>query len=183
MTFRSGPGERILWQGQPAQGLRFTAYDIFAIPFALFWLAIPTGGLVALLLSDRPVDPVFLIVMPAFLLIGLYMLAGRFLVDLVTRKRTRYVLTNQRAIIEGGLFRSNHRSINLVAVPELRLRRGRAGRGTIQFGTSGAFGFGIPPGWPGASQFLPPAFDGIEQAEQVYELALRAQQEGRASTS
>jgi hypothetical protein len=124
-------------------------------------------------------DPAFYLIMPFFLLIGLYMLFGRFLVDRVARRRTHYYLTTQRAVIEGGLFRPNHRSISLAASPEIRFRGRRNGRGTVQFGSASMFGM-MPPSWPGASQFLPPAFDDIDEAERVYNLALKAQREAQA---
>ena len=35
-------GERLLWTGAPAAGLRFAGPDIFRIPFSLIWLAAVT---------------------------------------------------------------------------------------------------------------------------------------------
>ncbi len=173
------PGERTLWQGQPIQGLRFTPADLFAIPFALLWLLIVLSIFSTIFLGrTNEVQPMSYVVLPLFLLVGLHMLAGRLIVDRFARRKTRYTLTNRRAIIESGLLRPNCRSLNLSAVPEIRLRRERDGRGTIQFGAPSPFGFGIPQGWPGASQFLPPAFEGIEQAERVYQQVLSVQGRG-----
>lgn len=175
MTILFAPGEHIIWQGQPAQGIRLAPQDAFAIPFAAVWLFIVVAGCwVAITGDTENVDPFFYIMMPLFLLLGLYMLIGRFVVDKVGRRRTHYHLTNQRALIESGLFRQSRRSVSLAAVPEIRFRAGRKGRGTVQFGSSGPFGM-LPPSWPGASQYLPPAFDDIEAAEHVYGLALSAQ--------
>ena len=175
MTIDVAPGERIIWQGQPTQGLRFAPQDAFAVPFAAFWLFMVTmifvlgftGGI-------KQVDPLAYFIMPVFLLIALYMLFGRFLVDRADRRRVVYYLTTERAVIEGGLFRPTHRSVSLAAVSEIRFRGRRNGRGTVQFGSPNMFGM-MPPSWPGASQFLPPAFDDIVDAQRIYSLALATQ--------
>lgn len=173
------PGERLIWKGKPAQGFRFTPQDIFAIPFALFWLFMVLATLVFLPGEEAPgTGPIVYAILPLFVLIGLYMLIGRFLIDRMMRRRTSYFLTNQRAVIESGLFGSTRRSVNLAAVAEVRFRQGRRGKGTLQFGGSGPFGM-MPTGWPGASQFLPPAFDGIEDAARVYDLVISAQRDAR----
>jgi hypothetical protein len=180
MTTDIAPGERIIWQGQPTQGIRFAPQDAFAVPFAAFWLLMVLAiFLTAATGQMTNVDPMTYVVLPFFLLIGLYMLFGRFLVERAARRRTHYILTSQRALIESGLFRRSRRSVSLAAVPEIRFRAGRKGCGTVQFGTPSMFGM-MPPSWPGASQFLPPAFDDIEGAERVYNLALSAQREAQA---
>lgn len=170
-------GERIIWQGQPVQGIRLAPQDAFAIPFAAFWLLIIVSIFVITITgAAENVDPLTYVILPIFLLIGLYMLAGRFVVDAAARRRTRYYLTDQRVLIESGLFRPSRRSVSLAAIPEIRIRAGRKGRGTVQFGSPSLFGM-MPPSWPGASQFLPPAFDDIEDAERIYGLALSAQRD------
>lgn len=179
MNMQTAPDERVLWQGQPAQGFHFAPQDLFAVPFAAFWLLIVIGIFSAIIFGQaQSVDPIAFIVMPLFLLVGLYMLVGRFLIDRAARRRTHYRLTNQRVIIESGLFKTNLRSVSLAVVPEIQFRSGRKGRGTIRFGSPGPFSM-MPPSWPGASQFSAPAFDGIEDAERIYGLALGAQKEAQ----
>ena len=180
MTIDLSSGEHIVWQGQPIQGFRLAPQDAFAVPFAAFWLFIVTMLCVLAFTGEkREVNPLAYVILPGFLLVGLYMLFGRFLVDRAARRRVRYYLTNQRAVIEGGLFRTYRRSVSLAAAPEIRFRGRRGGRGTVQFGSAGMFGM-LPPSWPGASQYLPPAFDDIEDGERVYNLALKAQREAQA---
>jgi hypothetical protein len=179
MAIDLAPGERIIWQGQPKQGFRLSPQDVFAVPFAAFWLFIVSMiFLLAITGQAKDVDPVAYIIIPIFLLVGLYMLFGRFVVDRATRRRTYYFLTTERALIEGGLFRPSRRSVSLSAAPEIRFRGRTNGRGTVQFGSPSMFGM-MPPSWPGASQFLPPAFDDIDDAERVYSLALKAQREAQ----
>jgi hypothetical protein len=175
MTIDLAPDERIIWQGQPTQGFRLAPQDAFAVPFAAFWLfMVSIMALMAFTGEMKQVDPLAYVIMPVFLLIGLYMLLGRFLVDRAARRRIHYFLTTERAVIEGVMFRPSRRSVSLAAAPEIRFRGRRSGRGTVQFGSANMFGM-MPPSWPGATQFLPPAFDDIEDAERVYNLALTTQ--------
>src|SRR4051794_35043330 len=114
MAIDIAPGERILWQGQPVQGIRFAPQDAFAVPFAAFWLLIVLAiFLVTLTGQATNVDPLTYVILPIFLLVGLYMLVGRFLVDRMARRRTHYYLTDKRALIESGLVRASRRSVSL----------------------------------------------------------------------
>src|SRR5688572_214206 len=150
MEIDAASGERITWRGQPAQGIRFTPQDVFAIPLAAVWTL---GAIVVLLLGMTGAVTDFpsanFVILPLFLLFGLYILVGRFLVDRAARRRTHYYLTNRRAVIESGLPRPSRRSVSLAAVPEIRFSGGRKGRGTIHFGSPGMFAI-MPPSWPGA---------------------------------
>ena len=181
MALDLGPGERVIWQGQPAQGFRFAAQDAFAVPFAAFWL-LTVLVIFGLILSGGATDvaPVAYIILPVFISVGLYMLFGRFIVDRSARRRTKYYLTNQRALIEAGLIRATLSSVSLAALPEVKFRSGRRGRGTIQFGAApGLFGM-MPTSWPGARQYLPPMFENVEDGQRVFQLALSAQREAQA---
>lgn len=173
-------GERVLWQGQPSQGFRLHPADAFAIPFSLFWLLIVTSIFLIALTEDQGVaDPIFWVVFPIFFLFGVYFAVGRFIVDIRTRARTYYVLTNKRALVDTGLYRRVRRVVNLSAVPEISLRSGRRDRGTIMFGNPSPFYAMLPPSWPGSGQMLPPAFDIVEDAQAVYDLALAAQRDSK----
>ena len=182
MTIDFATKEHIIWQGQPKQGFRLAPQDAFAVPFAVFWLF---AVLLILFLSFtgkmNDVDPIAYVMLPVFLIFGLYMLVGRFLVDRLARRRTFFYLTTERALIESGLWRPNRRSVYLSAAAEIQFRGGRNGRGTVQFGSPNMFG-SLPPSWPGANQFLPPAFNDIEDAERVYNLALKAQRAAKTNS-
>jgi len=169
--------EKLLWKGKPSAGLHFTPQDLFIIPFSILWLGGVSAGALSVP-SQAHVDPVLYVILPFFVLIGLYITVGRFVVDVYARRRTEYALTDQRAIIAGGLLRSSTRSVNLAAVAEVRFRKGRKGRGTVEFGSPGMFAM-MPRNWPGVGQFLPAAFDGIEEASRIYELVLTAQREAQ----
>ena len=129
MAIDAAPAERFIWQGQPVQGIRFAPQDLFAVPFAALWLLMV---LAILLLASTgeltEVDPLTYVVLPIFLLAGLHMLVGRFLVDRAARRRTHYYLTTQRAVIESGWFRPSRRSVSLAAVPDTLSRRSERAR-------------------------------------------------------
>ncbi len=77
--------EKLLWSGQPRQGVVFRSNDIFMIPFSLMW-----GGFAIfwelMVLTMIPKDGgIISIIFPLwgipFVIIGLYIMFGRFIVD------------------------------------------------------------------------------------------------------
>jgi hypothetical protein len=137
------PGERILWSGQPKQGLLFTSRDILLIPFSLVWggFAIFWEASVLTLLTKthagaaRNPAPIFFPVFGAvFVCIGLFMIFGRFFVDMMIRSRTVYAATNQRILILRSGPANAFITLNLNRLPGLTLCDERASRGTISFG-------------------------------------------------
>ena len=79
------PGERLLWSGNPGQGVRFTAADLWMIPFGLLWtsFAVFWEGRVL----STPASPWIMKLWGIpFVLIGLYALVGRFFVDAWIRR-------------------------------------------------------------------------------------------------
>lgn len=91
------PGEEILWQGRPAPGVMLRWADIYVIPFSIFWL----GGVLSMLFVPGhngvwfvPV-PSTLILIP-FIIFGLHITAGRFVLEYWQLRRTRYFITGRR---------------------------------------------------------------------------------------
>ncbi|HKP33561.1 MAG TPA: PH domain-containing protein, partial [Sphingomicrobium sp.] len=130
--------------------------------------------------DSTPDDPGVYFVLPFFLIIGIYMLVGRYIVDMLVRGHTEYALTNQRAIIESGLFRRSTRSVNLAAAPEMSFNEGRNGRGTIEFGPTSPFS-AVGRNWAGGSRVVSPAFENIDNADSVYAQVLSAQREAQSA--
>jgi len=166
-----GPGERLLWSGMPRQGVVFRPVDLFLIPFILLWAGIPTYGLL-----HGPKTGAFDIIVLPFIIIGAYMLVGRFIVDAKQRAHTFYGVTNQRILIISAWWRRRTTSLKLGFLPDVTLTEGRNGRGVIQFGTDrrpGAAWFG--GGWPGSAQYMAPRFELAENVRAVYDTIIRAQ--------
>ena len=167
-------GERVLWEGRPQQGLMFRSRDAVMIPFGLVWTGIvASAAFHALRLGSANFGALVLL---AFLIFGLYMLVGRFLVDAYIRWGTYYGITDRRLLIASGLWRHETRSLFLDRLPEMRLSQNSNGRGTIKFGSD-------PPmnrmSWTGSPV---PAFEGIEDVVTVYHLILDAQKSASART-
>ncbi len=170
-----GPGEQVLWSGQPQQGIVLRASDVFAIPFSLIWAGFAVFWLVTAMRSNAA--PEFVLFGVPFVLIGVYIVIGRFLVEAKQRASTLYAVTPQRVIITSGLFAKKVKSLNLKTISDLSLSESSDGRGTITFGAQHPFAamFGDMSSWPGAEQYLGPRFDLVQDARHVYELLRKAQ--------
>lgn len=160
----------------PRQGVVFRPIDLFLTPFFLLWAGVPTLSALGLLASRKPIgmDLFFL----PFIVIGAYMLVGRFIVDARQRAHTFYGVTNQRILIIGAWWRRRTTSLKLGLLPDVTLTEGRNGRGSIQFGSDrwpGAAWFGS--GWPGSGQYMSHRFDLAENVRAVYDTIIKAQAE------
>lgn len=167
-------GEKLLWSGQPRAGLRLRGSDALMIPFSILWcgfaifwesMAFSKGAPFFFRLWGIP-----------FVLVGLYIVFGRFFVDAMTRGKTFYGVTSERIIIITGLFSQATKSLNLRTLTDVSLTARGDGSGTITFGPVIPAWRWMPAGsWPGASRYSPPAFDMIERAKEVYETIRQAQ--------
>jgi hypothetical protein len=166
-------GERLIWTGAPKQGLVLRSSDTLMIPFSLLWGgfamvwefgALRSGGLLFGLWGIP------------FVLIGLYMIVGRFFADARIRANTAYGLTDRRVIIISGLFSPTSQSLPLRTLAEVSLRQTGDRSGTILLGRTSPFGFWpVGMAWPGASQYRPPTFEMIRDPKRVHDQILAAQ--------
>lgn len=69
-----------------------------------------------------------------FILIGIYLLVGRFILDAKRRAKTIYGITPERIIIRSGIFNQNFQSLNIKALSEITLTEMSDGSGTINLG-------------------------------------------------
>lgn len=170
-----GAGEQVLWSGQPRQGVFLRGTDAFAIPLSLLWAGFAVFWLVSAIQSNAP--PFFVLFGVPFVLVGIYIVAGRFFVEARQRAATHYAVTPLRVIIASGLFTRKVKSLNLKTLSDLSLSQQGDGSGTITLDSQNpfAFAFGGMSSWPGAEQYLGPRFDLIAQAREVYETIRKAQ--------
>ncbi|HEY3854676.1 MAG TPA: PH domain-containing protein [Verrucomicrobiae bacterium] len=182
---RLDPGEHLLWIGKPRSGIRTRSQDVFLIPFSLMW-----GGFAIFwefmaitgtqkMRHPSPFAPSIFGV--PFVLIGLYLIVGRFFVDAKMRARTFYGVTNERVIIISGLFSQQVKSLQLRTISDVSLTEKSDGSGTITFGPTPFGNFFGSGSWPGGNRNAPPSFDMIEHAKEVYETIRRAQKSASAN--
>lgn len=169
------PGEQVVWSGQPRQGIVLRGSDAFAIPFSLLWAGFAVFWLISVIRANAPLP--FVMFGVPFVLVGVYIVLGRFFVEAKQRQKTFYALTSHRVIIVSGLFTTKVKSLNLKTISELSLSERSDGTGTIAFGAQHpmAFMFGGMSSWPGAEQYLGPRFDLVSSARVVYEAVRKAQ--------
>jgi hypothetical protein len=166
-TGRLLKGEKIIWQGQPAQGLLFTSRDWLLIPFSLLWAGFSIFWEKMVLEINAPIFMKLWGV--PFVLIGLYLVVGRFLLDAWIRRGMSYAVTDKRVLIlRSGPF-GKFSAIRLDQLQDANLSERPDGRGAIRFGA-------VAPYWTGRgfSYWTPsldptPQFIAIEDARKVFD--------------
>jgi hypothetical protein len=125
--------EKVVWRGRPQQGLMLTARDGLLIPFSLVWGGFSIFWEASVLRA--PNAPVVMVLFGVpFVLIGLFLIFGRFLVDAWIRNGVFYALTDRRVLILRLRPSTSFQSVNLNRLPEATLNEASNGRGSIRFG-------------------------------------------------
>jgi len=166
-------GERLLWAGRPSGGIVFRRADAFMVPFSVMWAgfavvfevtAYRQGGLNFMALWGIP-----------FVLIGAYLVIGRFSWDAWRRAQTFYGVTNRRILILTCGRSRNSTSLALGTLPGITLAERRDGIGDIVLAAGDASHVGAGGLVPRGS-VVPPMLELIPQAKNVYDIIRRAQQ-------
>ncbi|MBT8469531.1 MAG: PH domain-containing protein [Deltaproteobacteria bacterium] len=150
------------------------------IPFSLLWggfaISWELGVLDMAAKTGQPMGFVMALFGIPFVLVGLYLIAGRFFVDSHMRAKTHYGVTDQRAVIVSGLLSRKVTSLPFKSMPQVTLTERSDGSGTITFGQPVPFAF-MSEGlnWPGMGSWTVPAFSLIENAKDVYRQIRSAQ--------
>ena len=166
-------GERLLWSGQPRGGIRLHPSDALVIPFSLLWCGFAIFWEASVVTKGAPFF--FMLWGIPFVLVGLYIVFGRFFVDARTRGRTFYGVTSERIIIVSGLFSRQTKTLQLRTLSDISLTERSDRSGSITFGPQHPMAQRLPSGWPGAGQYAAPAFDMIERAKEIYDLIRETQ--------
>lgn len=130
--------EQILWKGQPERSVIFTSGDVFYIPFSIFWCGFAIFWENGVMIARAPFF--FKLWGIPFVLVGLYMVFGRFIYKSLKKKYTYYVITNQRVIVLTNLFHKVLQAEFIDRIPCINKSVRSSGVGTIKFGSSSFLG-------------------------------------------
>ncbi len=164
--------ERLLWSGQPYQGLFFRKSERLFILFSYIWGIGVMYWEYAVITQSY--DRFYILWGIPLVLVGLYMMCARFFIDAAKRKYTYYGMTNIRIIIISTLFKKRVTRLPLKTLLNVtyNLEKGSS-IGTVVFGD-------ITNSWLGDIYWFgkpspPPTFERIDNAEHVYNLIRETQ--------
>jgi hypothetical protein len=182
-------GETVLWSGQPNPCIIFHKDDLYLIPFslmwggfAIFWEAGVSGYWVSGPNSGKQWAFGMLWGIP-FVLVGQYIIWGRFLYAAWKKKRTHYAVTERRVIVVQNGWRRQMTSAYVDTLPTIIKEGGSNGIGTLRFAQaesmwSGRRGWGA---WDGLSIGSIPTFLDIDDVDSVYRLVSDLRERTRAT--
>jgi hypothetical protein len=176
------PGETVLWAGSPSPKIIFHAQDAMMIPFSLLW-----GGFAifweatGLIGGNSHGSPGFFALwgLP-FVLIGQYLIWGRFVYTAWLKKRTFYAVTNQRVLALQRGRKLQTSSVYIDALPLIDKDVRGDGFGTVLFGPKIINNRGWNS-WNAVSFQGPTTFVDIEDADSVYRLVSDLRQKSRTT--
>lgn len=130
-------GESLLWSGQPQPRILLHKQDWYAIPFsllwggfALFWEWAATGHFGS---RSNSLTGFFALWGLPFVLIGQYMIWGRFLYTAWRKTRTFYGLTNRRVLVVNTGMTRKVTDAFLANLTSVSIATRADGSGTIEF--------------------------------------------------
>jgi hypothetical protein len=172
------PDEKLLWSGRPAQGFRLHQEDAMAIPYSILWLGFSIYWVVTVANMSAPLFS--LLFGMVFVVVGLYLLLGRFCLNAARRKNTLYAVTNERVIIISGIATQSTKSLSIDTLSDVSLTEHANGTGTIYFGAvPNWFWWQRSITWPGYTSVMVPSFELIENPRSVFQTIREAQHADR----
>jgi len=164
------PGENVLWVGRPRDGVVFRASDFFVIPFSLVWTGFAVFWEMSAYALGAPLF--FLLFGVPFLIIGLYLIVGRFFYEYYQRQNSSYAVTKSRVILKQDIFPKSTKSLALAGLGVVELAERAGGVGDITFQDPATVA-------RSRNRSQPPRFDNIPDAAAVYRLIVEAQADAR----
>jgi len=175
--FALAPGERLLWSGQPRSGVTLQPSDALLVPFSFLWGGFAFFWEWSVIKDGAP--SLFALFGVPFVLVGVYIIIGRFFFDAFRRSRTRYAVTSERILIRTQLWSPSLTALSLRTLPESALSERGDGSGTIVFGPDrlvAKMSFGLPSRVPQS-----PTFEMIGDVKKVWMIIQEAQRAATAS--
>ena len=172
------PGESILWAAQPNTSITFHKEDAFLIPFSLLWGGFAIFwemGVAGFWRSGSSAGKQWVFGMIwgiPFVLIGQYLIWGRFLVAAWKKRHTYYAVTTRRVIVLQEGWSRRMASAYIDTLPTIIKQDGWRGIGSLSFSQQQPMwvrtgGWGA---WDGMAVGDVPQFRDIEDVDSVYRL-------------
>jgi hypothetical protein len=171
-----GPGEQVLWHGKPERG----PFVFRTWPLSVFGLLLVTSVtlfLIVVLTTEAP-DSLAFYAIP-FVLAGLYMAVGHFLVTAYEWSHTEYMVTGTRLLIRYGALTSSVTIYSLLGLPHTLVEMHGRDVGNIMFKPQEGQGYGPYPGYQTMWPYTPGYLVGLMylrnpgQVQQIIESARR----------
>ncbi len=160
-------GETLLWEGAPSDKLfLLRASDAFLIPFSLLWGGFALIWNVGVWVMGAPI--LFNLFGLPFLLIGVYIVIGRFFHDQFHRRHTVYALSTKRAWIATRAFGRHLRDMPINKDTQVAYTQGNLSTlilGTPHRARGDMRGFGV-----GNSRYGPFTFRALTDGAHVHRL-------------
>jgi hypothetical protein len=181
-------GESVVWAGQPSTSVIFHKEDALLIPFSFLWggFAIFWEASVAGIWRNSAKGQWTLGILWGipFVLIGQYLIWGRFVYAAWLKRRTHYAVTNRRVLVVQDGWRRQTASAYIDSLPSVVKESGSNGIGILRFGPqitlSSNRGWGP---WNSLSVSGVPTFVDIEDVDSVYRLVSDLQDKARTTKS
>jgi hypothetical protein len=172
-------GESLLWTGRPNPGVIFHSDDLYVIPFgllwggfAIFWEAGVLGFWGNGAKNGTPSTFMAIWGIP-FIVIGQYLIWGRFIHDAWLKRRTYYAVTNRRVLVMQEGWKQKTSWVYISSIPTVE-REGTT-TGTLWFGPKLPIMGGRGQKTRGTSRFSigdVPVFADIDELDSVYRMVL-----------
>lgn len=150
-----GSGEKIRWIGKPRAGIFLQGSDFFLIPFSIFWCSFIAFWEYSAYKAGAPIF--FMLFGIPFIVIGIYLLFGRFFIDAKIREKAIYAVTQHRIILKSGFWTQAIQSLDIKTLPPIHIHQKLDNSGTITFGTA-------------RKGYSPPSFEHIQDVQEVYNI-------------
>lgn len=179
-------GESLLWAGKPNPAKIFHSDDWYTIPFSLLWGGFAIfweSGVLGLWghSSKHPAPFFFVLWGIPFVLIGQYLIWGRFVYEGWVKRRTYYGITNRRLVVVQEGSKRKTCSMYIDAIPSVERDGGSVG--TLWFGPKYMVSTGGGQRSRNLSRFSVgnvPVFADIDDADYVYRLILDLSEKARS---
>ena len=182
-------GESILWAGQPNSRVVFHKEDALLVPFSLLWGGFAIFWELGVMgywgSGSRAGNPWFFGMLWGipFVLVGQYLIWGRFFYAAWKKRRTHYAVTNRRVVVVQNGWKRQMASAYIDSLPTLIKESRSSGLGTLRFAQadsiwSGRRGWGA---WDGMAVGNIPTFVDVEDVDYVYRLVSDLREKARTA--